>query len=118
MGSDPSMHERGSVDETPLPAAGDPVDGAPVDRGPIAHAEISTAVPRAGITLAGTRVAPGLATGPLLRVEPGSLGGLTGRIPLDRVEEELNRFHSALEESPRQLEETKRRLSCRVLVGQ
>lgn len=68
-------------------------------------------VPR---TLRGTRVAPGLAIGPVRLVEE-RFGAAPGRrIPLDEVEAELNRFHQSLERARRQIEGLRRDLAGRV----
>lgn len=65
-------------------------------------------------TLRGTRVAPGLAIGPLRLVEERFGSGPGRRIPLDDVEAELNRFHQALETARRQLEDLRRDLADRI----
>ena len=68
----------------------------------------------AGLERRGTPVAPGLALGIARRKDYDLARARTQRVPLDQVERELNRFHSSLEESKRQLEGLKAKLSGKV----
>lgn len=67
-----------------------------------------------GALLRGTPVSSGLVLGPCHRKDY-DLGRMKlQRVPLDQVERELNRFHSALQASHEQLDELKQRLIGRV----
>ena len=72
------------------------------------------AAPPAGATLRGTPVAPGLVLGLVHRKDYDLLKSPPQRVPLDQVENELNRFHKSLFESRRQLEDLKGRLQGKV----
>jgi phosphotransferase system enzyme I (PtsI) len=67
-----------------------------------------------GSTLKGTPVAPGLALGVVHRKDYDLLTAAPQRVPLEQVERELNRFHKALSDSRRQIEQLKTRLTGRV----
>ncbi len=73
----------------------------------------SPAAPR-GPVLRGTPVAPGLALGRLVRVAEDPFDVGPRRVPLDRVEHELNRFHRALGAAQGELAELRGRLEGRV----
>lgn len=68
----------------------------------------------AGLELRGTPVAPGLALGIARRKDYDLSRAHAQRVPLDQVERELNRFHAALEESKRQLEDLEEKLAGKV----
>lgn len=67
-----------------------------------------------GRMLRGTSVSPGLVLGRVHIKDYELTHTPRQRVPLDQVEFELNRFHKALFESKRQLEDLKARLSGRV----
>ena len=67
-----------------------------------------------GTTLKGTPVAPGLALGVVHRKDYDLLTAPPQRVPLEQVERELNRFHKALSDSRRQIEQLKTRLTGKV----
>ena len=70
--------------------------------------------PPGGALLRGTPVSSGLVLGPCHRKDYDLDRMKLQRVPLDEVERELNRFHSALQASHEQLEELKQRLAGRV----
>ncbi len=72
--------------------------------------------PRGPAMLRGTPVAPGLAIGPAFRKDYDLSRVNLSRIPLERVELELNRFHAALSASKEQLHDLKERLHGKVPV--
>lgn len=76
--------------------------------------ELDEAKPRGGFMLRGTPVSPGLVLGPVHRKDYDILRAKPRRVPLDQVESELNRFHGALTDSRRQLDDLKARLEGRV----
>ncbi|MHC4261821.1 MAG: putative PEP-binding protein [Planctomycetota bacterium] len=65
-------------------------------------------------SLTGTRVCPGSASGRLRLVRDPMASGSTARITREEVEDELNRFRTALERSRTQLSELRTRLSTEV----
>jgi phosphotransferase system enzyme I (PtsI) len=67
-----------------------------------------------GLQLKGTSVSPGLVLGPVHIKDYELLNAPRQRVPLEQVERELNRFHKALSDSKRQLEDLKTRLQGRV----
>ncbi|MBK7641474.1 MAG: phosphoenolpyruvate--protein phosphotransferase [Planctomycetes bacterium] len=67
-----------------------------------------------GIQLKGTCVSPGLVLGPVHIKDYELSNAPRQRVPLDQVERELNRFHKALSDSKRQLEDLKTRLQGKV----
>lgn len=67
-----------------------------------------------GRMLRGTSVSPGLVLGRVHIKDYELTHAPRQRVPLDQVEFELNRFHKALYESKRQLEDLKTRLAARV----
>ncbi|MCB9916601.1 MAG: phosphoenolpyruvate--protein phosphotransferase [Planctomycetes bacterium] len=69
---------------------------------------------RAGFELRGTPVAPGLALGTVHRKDYDLSRAHAQRVPLDRIEGELNRFHASLQESKRQLDELRSQLAGKV----
>lgn len=79
--------------------AASPGDAPPAPRGPV---------------LRGTPVAPGLALGRLALVAEDPFDVGPRRVPLDRVEHELNRFHRALGAAQGELTELRGRLEGRV----
>jgi len=74
------------------------------------HAPVSPG----GTLLRGATVAPGLVLGKVHRKDHDLARVGLERVPLDRVDEELNRFRGALDESRRQLADLRRRLAGRV----
>ncbi len=99
------------------PAPGASETGAPEpspvqDQG--AEAAVSTERSPGGILLRGTPVSSGLVLGQCHRKDYDLDRLKLQRVPLDQVERELNRFHSALQASHDQLEELKQRLIGRV----
>lgn len=70
--------------------------------------------PVAAFELRGTPIAPGMALGRVHRKDYDLARAHTQRVPLDRVEAELNRFHGSLRESKRQLDELKDKLTGKV----
>ena len=67
-----------------------------------------------GPILRGATVAPGLVMGKVHRQDHDLAAERAGRVPLDEVEVELNRFRAALDDSRHQLVDLKARLSGRV----
>ena len=71
--------------------------------------------PAAGRVLKGTGVSPGLVLGPVHRKDYDLAGAVAReRVPRERIESELNRFHTALVAARSQLSELKSRLAGRV----
>lgn len=68
----------------------------------------------AGALLKGTSVSPGLVLGPVHIKDYELTHAPRQRVPLEQVERELNRFHKALSDSKRQLEDLKARLQGKV----
>ena len=66
------------------------------------------------VVLRGVPVTPGLAIGSAYRKDYDLARVAVRRVPRDRVEGELNRFHAALGDSCRQLEDLRRRLQGKV----
>ncbi len=75
--------------------------------------ESSVKVP-GGVTLKGTPVAPGLVLGTVHIKDYDLLRAPLQRVPLEQVERELNRFHKALSDSRRQIDDLKVRLQGKV----
>ncbi|MAF65945.1 MAG: phosphoenolpyruvate--protein phosphotransferase [Planctomycetes bacterium] len=67
-----------------------------------------------GPLLKGAAIVPGLAVGVIYRKDEDLQRGAAQRVPLDGVERELNRFHSALRESRTQLGDLKAHLVGKV----
>lgn len=67
-----------------------------------------------GSTLKGTPVAPGLVLGTVHIKDYDLLRAPLQRVPLEQVERELNRFHKALSDSRRQIDDLKVRLQGKV----
>jgi len=70
--------------------------------------------PPGGVTLRGTSVAPGLVLGVVHLKDYELDHAPRQRVPLEQVERELNRFHKALSEARKQIEDLKGRLHGRV----
>lgn len=68
----------------------------------------------ASLELRGTTVSPGLAIGVVHRKDHDLERAGSGRVPLDQVEQELNRFHASLQASRAELEHLKDQLRGRV----
>jgi phosphoenolpyruvate-protein phosphotransferase len=81
---------------------------------PAAGAEDAAAKASAAVILRGATVAPGLVLGAVHRKDYDLGRGAGERVPLDRVESELNRFHEALEDSRMQLADLKTRLKGKI----
>jgi phosphotransferase system enzyme I (PtsI) len=67
-----------------------------------------------GVTLKGTSVAPGLVLGVVHLKDYELLKTPPQRVPLEQVERELNRFHKALSDSRKQIDDLKTRLQGKV----
>jgi phosphotransferase system enzyme I (PtsI) len=67
-----------------------------------------------GMTLKGTSVAPGLVLGVVHLKDYELHKTPPQRVPLDQVERELNRFHKALSDSRKQIDDLKGRLQSKV----
>jgi phosphotransferase system enzyme I (PtsI) len=94
--------------EAPVPTGDGDEGGAPVSAGE------SGPVASAGPVLRGATVAPGLVLGRVHRQDHDLSKERAERVALDGIENELNRFRAALDESRLQLEDLKSRLAGRV----
>ena len=67
-----------------------------------------------GFELRGTAITPGLALGVVHRKDYDLARANLRRVPLDEIEQELNRFHASLQASKDQLDALKESLKGRV----
>jgi phosphoenolpyruvate-protein kinase (PTS system EI component) len=99
-----------SADSETTPPAGDEAVPGPDS----ASASALPPLPTAGPILRGATVAPGLVLGRVHRQDHDLTKERAERVALDGIENELNRFRAALDESRLQLDDLKSRLAGRV----
>ena len=123
----PPMADPPSAPEPPVPPPGSGPDGpAEEPEASAGEAEVATAPegeveapaadapPVGGTILRGATVSPGLVLGRVHRKDYDLGRARAERVPLDGVENELNRFRRALEDSLAQLADLKGRLEGRI----
>jgi phosphoenolpyruvate-protein phosphotransferase len=114
----PPTQAPGAQPASPSPSSPSPSSSSPSPSSDPATSP--TAVPAAverpsgGTILRGTAVAPGLALGYVHRKDHELSNAALERIPRERIEDELNRFHQALLDARAQLSSLKTKLSGRV----